>query len=198
MPAITSADRVSSPAVDQRAILNLTHGMPRPPFQQPADSLVHHAHLQPAAVCAAGHPELPGARLCLKELLIIDDGTDPVADLADHLPEVRYVQLKQRTSIGAKRNLAGRQARSAIIAHWDDDDWYGPGRLRYQAEPILSGRADLTGLENSCLLELAAGQFWVTRPALHRLMFVGDVHGGTLVYHKRLIEDGRDYQAAAT
>ena len=98
-----------------------------------------------------------------------------------------------RTSIGGKRNLACREARGEIIAHWDDDDWYAPDRLRYQIAPILADEADLTGLENAFVLELPGGAFWTTRPQLHQRMFVGNVHGGTLVYRKALLDQGLRY-----
>jgi glycosyltransferase involved in cell wall biosynthesis len=128
-----------------------------------------------------------------KELLIIDDGTDSVRDLTDGLPGIRYLRLSRRTPIGSKRNLACREARGEIIAHWDDDDWYAPDRLRYQIAPILAHEADLTGLENAFVLELPAGTFWTTRRQLHQRMFVGDVHGGTLVYRKTLLQQGLRY-----
>ncbi|MGH9945399.1 MAG: glycosyltransferase, partial [Pyrinomonadaceae bacterium] len=92
-----------------------------------------------------------------------------------------------RLSIGAKRNLACRFAEGEIIAHWDDDDWYAPDRLRYQALPLITGEADLTGLENAFVLELPDGKFWTVAPQLHQRMFVGNVHGGTLVYRKELL-----------
>src|SRR5262249_34045298 len=106
---------------------------------------------------------------------------------------VRYVRLPARTSIGGKRNLACRRAAGEIIAHWDDDDWYAPNRLRYQVSPLLEGRAELTGLENAFLLELPAGAFWRTCSELHQRMFVGDVHGGTLGHRKALLESGLQY-----
>jgi glycosyltransferase involved in cell wall biosynthesis len=128
-----------------------------------------------------------------KELLIIDDGTDSVRDLTAGLPGVRYIRLSARTSIGSKRNLACRESRGEIIAHWDDDDWYAPDRLRYQIAPIVACEADLTGLENAFVLELPGGAFWTTRRQLHRRMFVGDIHGGTLVYRKALLDQGLRY-----
>ena len=128
-----------------------------------------------------------------KELILVDDGTDPVADLAEGVPGVRYIHLGRRATIGAKRNLACSQARGEIIAHWDDDDWYAPDRLRYQVTPIAGGDADLTGLDTAFVLELATGQFWTTSRELHRRMYVGDVHGGTLVYSRTLWEEGLRY-----
>ena len=123
-----------------------------------------------------------------RELIIVDDGNDPIGDLAEGLPGVRYFRLPARKSIGAKRNLACQQAQGEIIAHWDDDDWYSSDRLRYQVMPILAGNADLTGLENAFVLQLPSAEFWTTNPQLHKQLFVGNVHGGTIVYRKELLQ----------
>jgi glycosyltransferase involved in cell wall biosynthesis len=127
-----------------------------------------------------------------RELLVIDDGQDPVEDLAAQ-PGVRYLRLGRRTPIGAKRNLACAEARGELIAHWDDDDWYGPQRLARQCAPILAGHADLSGLVNRTLLELGSGAFWSPDPRLHQRMFVGDVHGGTLLFRRALFAEGLRY-----
>jgi hypothetical protein len=128
-----------------------------------------------------------------KELVIVDDGSDPVGDLVENVPGVHYLRLSTRAPIGAKRNLACRHARGTIIAHWDDDDWYAPDRLRYQVMPILAGTGDLTGLENAFVLELPGGALWRTKPELHARMFIGNVHGGTLVYRRALWSEGVRY-----
>jgi O-antigen biosynthesis protein len=127
------------------------------------------------------------------ELIIVDDGDDPVGDLAEGLPGVRYLRLSSPTTIGGKRNRACREARGEFIAHWDDDDWYASCRLSRQVAPLIEGRADMTGLENSYVLVFPAGAFWTTTADLHRRMFLGDVHGGTLVYRKALIDQGLSY-----
>ena len=119
-----------------------------------------------------------------KELIVVDDGDDPVGDLVEGIAGVRYERLGHRVSIGAKRNLACGSAQGQIIAHWDDDDWYAQGRLRYQVWPLAAGEADLTGLETGFVLELPAATVWTARPQLHRRLFAGDVHGGTLVYRR--------------
>jgi len=43
------------------------------------------------------------------------------------------------------------------------------------------------------MLTLPDGAFWTMRPALHQRMFVGDVHGGTLVFCKSLFDEGLRY-----
>ncbi len=128
-----------------------------------------------------------------RELIVVDDGDAAIGDLVESAPGVRYVRLQRRLSIGAKRNLACELARGEIIAHWDDDDWYAPDRLRYQVVPIIDNRADITGLENSFILDLSGGDFWTTHPELHKRMFVGDVHGGTLIYRKEILARGLRY-----
>lgn len=128
-----------------------------------------------------------------RELIIVDDGNDRVGELTRDLADVQYFHLPGRKSIGAKRNLACAHARGEIIAHWDDDDWYSSDRLRYQVMPIIAGNADMTGLENAFVLQLPTGEFWTTNQQLHRQLFVGNVHGGTLVYRKELLARGVRY-----
>jgi glycosyltransferase involved in cell wall biosynthesis len=132
-----------------------------------------------------------------KELIIVDDGDDKIGGLVEGIPGVSYAPLSRRASIGAKRNLACEMARGEIIAHWDDDDWYGPNRLRYQIMPILRGEADITGLRNAFVMELPEGGFWTTTEFLHQKMFLGDVHGGTLMLRKDLITEGLRYPDAS-
>lgn len=116
-----------------------------------------------------------------RELIIIDEGSDPVRDLLPADPRIRYRYLRRPHNVGDKRNLACQMARGPIIAEWDDDDWYGPQRLSQQVAPLLEGGADISGL-TTCFLDLARWQGWTCSPDLHRQMFLRDVHGGTLVF----------------
>src|SRR5579859_4875345 len=97
-----------------------------------------------------------------KELIVVDDGTDPVADLVPYTvdPRIHYSRLAQRRTVGAKRNLACAQARGAIIAHWDDDDWHAPHRLSYQVEALLGADADMCGIRTLLFFDAARGQAW--------------------------------------
>ena len=126
-----------------------------------------------------------------RELLVVDDGDD---DLERRLPDderIRCVRAPRGESIGAKRNRAIEQARGEFLAQWDDDDWYGPGRLSAQLAPLLANRAELTGLSCPLFFELEPWRFWRVTPALHRRLFVGDVHGGTLAFTRRVWERAR-------
>lgn len=122
-----------------------------------------------------------------RELLIIDDGTDKIIDLIPHDPSIRYISISEQCSIGMKRNLACSLAQGEIISFWDDDDWYSPHRLSQQAQPILDGKADVTGLQMDIVLNLSTGEAWrCGSDALHREVFINDVHTGTLMYRKEL------------
>lgn len=93
--------------------------------------------------------------------------------------------------------MACEMAHGAIIAHWDDDDWYASHRLTHQLAPLLAEQADITGLETSCFFDLDNWQAWTCSPALHRRLFVGDVHGGTLVYWRKVWEKQARYPAVS-
>ena len=116
-----------------------------------------------------------------KELVILDDGTESVADLAPCDERVRYVRLSQKVGIGTKRNLACQQARGEIIIHWDDDDWSAPRRLRYQVEQLFAAKADICGLDHVLFYAPAEERAWEYRyPAGQRPW----VYGASLCYTK--------------
>lgn len=66
------------------------------------------------------------------ELLVIDDGPEPCADLLPQREDVRYIYLDGQQSIGAKFNAGCSEARGDLLAAWADDDWHAPGRLALQ------------------------------------------------------------------
>lgn len=115
------------------------------------------------------------------ELIVLDDGSDPVADLMPDDPRVRYKAVPPGLNMGDKRNLTCELAKGLIIAEWDDDDWYAPNRITHQIVPLLRGEADITGIVTR-FFDLDNWQGWLCTPELHRRMFEGDVHGGTLVF----------------
>jgi glycosyltransferase involved in cell wall biosynthesis/GT2 family glycosyltransferase len=123
-----------------------------------------------------------------RELIIVDDGPEELAPQLPGDPRIRYERLPPGRSIGAKRNRACELARGSLIAQWDDDDWYAPGRLSAQAAPLLAGEAELSGLTTGLFFDLARWEFWRCTPELHQRLFVQDVHGGTLVYQRRVWE----------
>lgn len=98
-----------------------------------------------------------------RELIIVDDGPEPVADLVQQAGDarIRYVHIQGRNSVGAKLNLATRMARGKFLARWDDDDYHAFWRLRYQVSNLLTQPdADLCGVDRVQMLDLATGQIY--------------------------------------
>jgi glycosyltransferase involved in cell wall biosynthesis len=120
-----------------------------------------------------------------REMVVVDDGADCVADLIPADPRIRYVRLPERRTIGAKRNVACEQARGELVVHWDDDDWSAPRRLRYQVEMFESQDVDVSGLRAVFFCNPATGQAWrYEYPAGRRPW----VHDPTFCYRRRFWE----------
>ena len=125
-----------------------------------------------------------------KELVIVDDGEDSIEDLIGNDPRVKYRRLSGRHSIGAKRNSACELAQGKIVVLWDDDDWYGSNRIAAQVDPILSGDAEITGLDTRWILNLSTKEFWTLAAPLHQRMFVGNIAGGTMAFDRDVWDRG--------
>lgn len=80
------------------------------------------------------------------ELIVVDDGTDPIGDVLPADPRVRYHRLDRRIVLGAKRNLACSLAAAPIVVHWDDDDWSASWRVGRQLEALELTGADVCGV----------------------------------------------------
>jgi predicted O-methyltransferase YrrM len=134
--------------------------------------------LVPTAIAGFLRQDRPDA-----ELLVVDDGPKSLADLIPDDPRVRHLRLDRRLSIGAKRNLGCDAARGALIANWDDDDWYAPWRLSCEIAALEESGADVVGLNHLLYLEPAARRAWRYawpphgRPWLHDavLLFTRDL-----------------------
>src|SRR5216683_2482018 len=98
-----------------------------------------------------------------KQLVVVDDGSRPIGDLLPEDGRIRYVRLDRRMSLGAKRNIACDSAAGDIIAHFDDDDWMAPDRIRRQVEALYESEADLTGLSPLRYFRLETGESFLYR-----------------------------------
>ena len=69
------------------------------------------------------------------EWIILDDGQDKVDDLfaeaAKKIPNIRYISLDEKLTIGEKRNRLNDEAIGSIIVAMDDDDYYPPERVSH-------------------------------------------------------------------
>lgn len=117
------------------------------------------------------------------ELILVDDGSDPVEDLVPRDARIRYLHLPGPTSIGAKRNLACESAKGELILHLDDDDWYAPDWVEAQVEALTRAGADVCGLDRPYFYDPARRRaFRYEYPRGGRPW----VHGATLCYTRTL------------
>lgn len=123
-----------------------------------------------------------------KELIVVDDGDDPISDLLVHDPRIKYVRLDGRYSVGYKRNTGIENSGGHIIAQWDDDDWYSADRIDAQIRPILHDGARISGLRADVIYDISESTFWRCSEDLHRRMFYADVHGRSLMYARDVWE----------
>ena len=115
-----------------------------------------------------------------RELIVLDDGRDSVADLIPQHEAIHYMRLDRKLTLGAKRNIACELARGELIAHWDDDDWMAPGWLSSQVKALLEQGADICGLDKVFFYAPEGRRAW---------QYVYDgrspwVCGGTLCYRR--------------
>jgi glycosyltransferase involved in cell wall biosynthesis len=124
-----------------------------------------------------------------RELIILDDGSQELADLVPSDSQVRYVRMEQKSTMGAKHNLACEIARGEIIAHWDDDDWMADWRLSYQVEALIAHPTNtLCGLRRLYFFDPAAERAW-------EYIYPGDdrpwVLGSTFCYRREFSREHR-------
>jgi glycosyltransferase involved in cell wall biosynthesis len=96
-----------------------------------------------------------------RELIVLDDGRDPVADLMPPDDRIRYMRLERPLVLGAKRNRGCELARGDVIVHWDDDDWMAPQRLSRQLDALERHDADVCGNTRQMYLDLRSRAAWL-------------------------------------
>lgn len=79
------------------------------------------------------HQTYPKDRI---EWIIIDDGTDPIGELVNHIPQVKYFYYQDKMVLGKKRNLMHTKCSGDIIIYMDDDDYYPPERISHAVETL--------------------------------------------------------------
>ena len=79
------------------------------------------------------------------EWIIIDDGTDKIKDLVNSscIPQIKYFELPNKITLGAKRNLMHDKSTGSIIVYMDDDDYYPPERISHAVEVLNANKTAL-------------------------------------------------------
>jgi hypothetical protein len=73
------------------------------------------------------------------EWIIVDDGTDKISDLiyASDIPQIKYISLDKKVSLGEKRNIMHKHIKGSIIVYMDDDDYYPPERVQHAVSRLM-------------------------------------------------------------
>ena len=79
------------------------------------------------------HQTYPKERI---EWIIVDDGTDSIRDLVEHIPQVKYFYYEEHMVLGKKRNLMHSKCVGDILIYMDDDDYYPPQRIEHAVEVL--------------------------------------------------------------
>lgn len=76
------------------------------------------------------------------EWIIVDDGTDKVADLIESsgIKQIRYFSCDEKMTLGKKRNYMHSFVKGTIIVYMDDDDYYPPERVSHAVEKLTDNR----------------------------------------------------------
>lgn len=125
-----------------------------------------------------------------KELLIADDGTEPL--LVDKYPGIYYFRLHEKKSLGYKRNILLEKCRGEIIAHWDDDDWYHPSYLTKLSRLLISLE------EKHTVVGLGEYLVYIAKNNSLKICRSRGIAGATFFYYKTLWSSCpfRDVQSA--
>lgn len=84
------------------------------------------------------------------ELIIVDDGIEPVLDLIPKDPRIKYYRLdategEGQQTHGLKMNMCMEVAKGDTAIVWDDDDWYASNRVTAQVAPFSDYDTQVTG-----------------------------------------------------
>ena len=117
------------------------------------------------------------------EILIADDGEDPVEDLVSRDDRIRYIRLEERKPLGWKRNLLARKAKGEIILHMDDDDYYPPDRISHAVSRLLDSTCPIAGSTQNFRYNTFEDKVVVSGP-------FGPNHGldGTFAYRREYLD----------
>ena len=92
------------------------------------------------------------------ELIVVDDGEEPVAESCGGLARVRYIRLHQSTPLGKKLNIGVCAADGTIIQKLDDDDYYAPDFLERAVRALSTHAPKRTVVAWCCFLVLLPGE----------------------------------------
>ena len=126
-----------------------------------------------------------------RELVIVANGPEADVSMVPESGSIRIVRLEKEISIGQARNIGVENAAGAVIAMFDDDDWYAPEWLQACMTRIGSApdpNMALVTMWRILVLLTWNGQLLLSEPG------TAWCQGGTYAFSRRLWER-RPYRA---
>ena len=143
-----------------------------------------------SAIECFNHQTWPRSRM---EWIVVDDGSDSVADLFEGVDRVRYFREETKMPLGKKRNLMHTHAKGEYIVYMDDDDYYPPERVEHAVRTLMNNpTAMCAGSSEIYIWFKHIYQMWQFGP-------YGPNHAtaGTFAFRKELLESSRYEDDAA-
>jgi len=129
------------------------------------------------------------------EWIIVDDGTDKIKDLveASNIQQIRYFDIDEKMTLGAKRNFVHDQARGSIFVYMDDDDYYPPERISHAVDVLQS---------NPDALCAGSSEIYIFFKGMDKMIQCGPygpnhATAGTFAFKKELLSQTRYEEHAA-
>jgi glycosyltransferase involved in cell wall biosynthesis len=135
-----------------------------------------HSHLPRVSICTPTfnrRPFIPAIIQCVKnqtypleriEWIVVDDGTDPVAELFQDIPYVKYYTFPEKMTLGKKRNVVHSFATGDIFVYMDDDDWYPPDRVAHSVQSLVQSPLLCAGSSEIYVYDTSEAQMYQLGP----------------------------------
>lgn len=92
------------------------------------------------------------------ELIVLDNGSDQVADLIPVDHRIRYVPRQgEKLNTGQMRNACCELARGEVVVHFDDDDWSAPTRISSQVRNLEESGKQVGGYYSMTFADVNSG-----------------------------------------
>jgi hypothetical protein len=134
------------------------------------------------------------------QIVIVDDSTENLQGGNCSAPDIKYIRLKSKFSMGAKHDIALDAADGEWICHWDDDDWFARDRVERQLAFMAAEKAQVCGIGRDLVLSTDGAWWRIVKPVGDK-SWIGNGHGralydfhdGTAIFRKDAIPSSASY-----
>lgn len=168
----------------------MKYKLPKTPFVSICTPTYNRRPFIPMMIKCFEHQNYPKDKI---EWIIIDDGTDKIEDLISHIPQVRYVRLEEKITLGKKRNICNDMAKGEVILYMDDDDYYPPERIKHAVYTLQQNPKALCAGSSTMYI------YFNDLQKMYRFGPYGDKHAtaATFAFRKELLQHTRFDESAS-